>query len=137
MTTKSYLNALGYRILGAAIEVHKELGPGLLESVYHECLRKEFELNNIAHRSELTVPIKYKGLQIDADYRLDFLVENEIIVEIKATERLLPIHEAQLLTYLKLLQKPKGILINFNSRNLIHGGTKQMVNAYFRKLPDK
>lgn len=136
MTTKSYLNGLSYRILGAAIEVHRELGPGLLESIYHECLRKEFELNKLAHRNELTVPVKYKGLELEADYRLDFLVEDEIVVEIKSAERLLPIHEAQLLTYLKLLQKPKGILINFNSINLIHGGSRQMVNEYFRLLPD-
>lgn len=136
MTTKSYLNGLGYKILGAAIEVHKQLGPGLLESVYHACLLKELELNKIAHRSELIVPINYKGLKIDADYRLDLLVENEIIVEIKAVERLLPIHEAQILTYLKLLHKSKGIIINFNSRNLVHEGSKQMVNEHFRNLPD-
>jgi len=136
MTTKSYLNSLAYKILGAAIEVHRELGPGLLESIYHHCLRREFDLNNINYCSQLRIPIEYKGWQIDADYRLDYLIENEIILEIKSVERLLPIHEAQLLTYLKLLQKSKGILINFNSRNLVHEGSKQMVSACFRTLPD-
>ena len=131
MVTKAYLNDLSYKILGCAIEVHKELGPGLLESIYHQCLKREFELRGVEFIRELKIPIQYKGMEIEADDRLDFMVENEIVVEIKAVERLLPIHEAQLLTYMRLLQKPKGLLINFCSKNLVHEGSKQMVNEYF------
>ena len=136
MTTKSYLNDLSYKIIGCAIEVHKHLGPGLLESVYHECMKKELFLKSINYNSQLTVPINYKGLLIDADYRLDFLVEDKIVVELKAMDGILPVHEAQLLTYMKLLQKPKGILLNFNSTNIVKEGSKQMVNDIFALLPE-
>jgi GxxExxY protein len=134
--TKSYLNDLGYKIIGCAIEVHKHLGPGLLESVYHECLKKEFYLRNIKAQSQLLVPIEYKGLLLDTDYRLDFLVEDDMVVELKAMDGILPIHEAQLLTYMKLLGKAIGILINFNAVNIVKDGSKQMVNELFAALPD-
>jgi len=134
--TKSYLNDLSYKIVGCAIEVHKHLGPGLLESIYHECLRQEFFLRGINYKSQLFVPIDYKGIALNADYRLDFLVEDEIVVELKAMEGILPVHEAQLLTYMKLLQKGKGILINFNCANIVKEGTKQMVNEYYAQLPE-
>lgn len=134
--TKSYLNDLSYKIVGCAIEVHKLLGPGLLESIYHECFRQEFFLRKINYKSQLFVPIEYKGIMLDADYRLDFLVEDEIVVELKAMEGILPVHEAQLLTYMKLLQKSKGILINFNCANIVKEGAKQMVNEYFSRLPE-
>ncbi|MGK2862437.1 MAG: GxxExxY protein [Chitinophagaceae bacterium] len=136
MVTKSYLNDLSYKIVGCAIEVHKHIGPGLLESVYHECLRQEFFLKSINFVSQLFIPINYKGKILEADYRLDFLVENEIVVELKAMEGILPVHEAQLLTYMKLLQKGKGILINFNCASIVKEGAKQMVNEYFARLPD-
>ena len=135
--TKSYLNDLSYKIVGCAIEVHKHLGPGLLESIYHECLKQEFFLRGVNYKNQLFVPISYKGLVLDADYRLDFLVEDEIVVELKAMEGILPVHEAQLLTYMKLLQKGKGILINFNCANIVKEGTKQMVNEYFSILPEQ
>jgi len=134
--TKLYLNDLSYKIVGCAIEVHRHLGPGLLESVYHECLRQEFFLRRINYKDQLFVPISYKGVILDADYRLDFLVEDEIILELKAMDGILPVHEAQLLTYMKLLQKGKGILINFNCANVVKEGAKQMVNEYFSTLPD-
>ena len=134
--TKSYLNDLSYKIIGCAIEVHKFLGPGLLESIYHECMRQEFFLRNIFYQSQLFVPIEYKGVLLDADYRLDFLVENEIVVELKAMDGILPVHEAQLLTYMKLLQKSKGIIINFNCTNIVKEGTKQMVNEFFAQLTE-
>jgi GxxExxY protein len=134
VVTKSYLNDLSYRIIGCAIEVHKQLGPGLLESVYHECLKKEFFLKKINAISQLLVPVSYKGLLLDTDYRLDFLVEDQIVVELKAIDGILPVHEAQLLTYMKLLSKPKGIIINFNCSNLVTEGTKQMVNEVFSNL---
>jgi GxxExxY protein len=134
MVTKSYLNNLSYRIIGCAIEVHKQLGPGLLESVYHECLKKEFFLKKINAISQLLVPVSYKGLLLDTDYRLDFLVEDQIVVELQAIDGILPVHEAQLLTYMKLLSRPKGIIINFNCSNLVTEGTKQMVNEVFSNL---
>jgi GxxExxY protein len=134
--SKSYLNDLSYKIVGCAIEVHKHLGPGLLESVYHDCLKQEFFLRNLNFKSHLLVPINYKGLVLNTDYRLDFIIEDEIIIEIKAMDGLLPVHEAQLLTYMKLLQKSKGILINFNCSNIVKEGTKQMVNEYFKDLPE-
>jgi GxxExxY protein len=136
MITKSFLNDLSYKIIGCAIEVHKQLGPGLLESIYLGCMKKELFLRDMNFISQLVVPINYKGLLIDADYRLDLLIENSIVVELKAMEGLLPVHEAQLLTYMKLLQKPKGVLINFNCTNIVKEGSKQMVNEFFSALPD-
>lgn len=134
--TKSYLNDLSYKIVGCEIEVHKHLGPGLLESVYHDCLKQEFFLRKINYENHLLVPINYKGLLLDTDYRLDFIVEDEIVIELKAMDGLLPVHEAQLLTYMKLLRKSKGILINFNCSNIVKEGSKQMVNEYFKNLPE-
>ncbi|HVZ95744.1 MAG TPA: GxxExxY protein [Chitinophagaceae bacterium] len=136
MITKSYLNDLSYKIIGCAIEVHKHLDPGLLESAYQACMKKEFFLRSINYMSQLLVPINYKGLLIDADYRLDFLVEDQIVVELKALDGILPVHEAQLLTYMKLLQKPKGVLLNFNSVNIVKEGSKQTVNEFFTSLPE-
>lgn len=136
MLTKSYLNDLSYKIVGCAIEVHKHLGPGLLESVYQDCMKQEYKIKGMNFKSQLLVPINYKGLILDTDYRLDFLVEDEMIVELKAMEGILPVHEAQLLTYMKLLKKSKGVIINFNCTNIVKEGTKQMVNEYFIHLPD-
>ena len=136
MITKALLNDLSYKIIGCAIEVHKHLGPGLLESIYHECMKKELFLRGFNFQSQFLVPINYKGLLIDADYRLDFLIEDLIVVELKAMDGLLPVHEAQLLTYMKLLQKSKGILINFNCTNIVKEGSKQMVNEFFSSLPE-
>ncbi len=137
MVTKKQLSELTYQIVGCAIEVHKHLGPGLLESVYHDCMKKEFSLRNINFKSQLLMPVNYKGLVLDTDYRLDFLVEDLIVVELKAMDGILPVHEAQLLTYMKLLQKAKGVLLNFNSTNIVNGGSKQMVNELFTELPEQ
>ena len=137
MITKSYLNDLSYRVVGCAIEVHKYLGPGLLESVYHDCLKQELVLQGFNFKSQLVVPVNYKGLSLSTDYRLDFLVEDQMVVELKAMDGILPVHEAQLLTYMKLLQKPKGMLINFNCSNIVKEGVKQMVNEFFSRLPEK
>lgn len=136
MLTKSFLNDLSYKIVGCAIEVHKHLGPGLLESAYQDCMKQEYKIKGMNFKSQLLVPINYKGLILDTDYRLDFLVEDEMIVELKAMEGILPVHEAQLLTYMKLLKKSKGVLINFNCTNIVKEGTKQMVNEFFALLPD-
>ena len=134
--TKSYLTDLTYQINGAAIEVHKFLGPGLLESVYHKCLKKELNLRGISFKSELLVPIIFKDLEIETDLRCDLFIENCIVLELKAIETILPIHNAQLMTYMKLLEAPKGILYNFHSVNLYKDGQKTFVNEYFRILED-
>ena len=132
--TQKYLNELTYKIIGCAIEVHKYLGPGLLESVYEKCFAKEFVLKAIEFKTQLWLPVEYKGLQINAELRVDFLVEELILVELKAIESILPVHEAQILTYMKLMQKPKGILINFNCTNIFKEGQKTFVNEYYANL---
>ena len=109
--TKSYLTDLTYQVNGAAIEVHKFLGPGLLESVYHKCLKKELNLRGISFKSELLVPIIFKDLEIETDLRCDLFIENCIVLELKAIETILPIYHAQLMTYIKLLEAPKGVFI--------------------------
>jgi len=108
------INDLTGEVIGAAIEVHKALGPGLLESTYEECLCHEFTLRKISFERQKEVPVRYKGVKLDCGYRLDILVEDILILEIKSCESLQPIHEAQLLTYLKLTRVKWGLLINFN-----------------------
>jgi GxxExxY protein len=135
MMTQKYLNELTHSIIGAAIEVHKELGPGLLESIYEKCLTHLLKEKGLQLISQQKVPLNFRGLYLDCDLRFDLLVENAIIVEVKAIDGLLPIHDAQLLTYLKLLEKPKGILINFNCTNIFREGQKTMVTELFAQLP--
>jgi GxxExxY protein len=137
MMTKKQLNELTYTIIGAAIEVHKALGQGLLESVYHKCLKHELELRGLKFSSELIVPLRYKDINIDTELRCDLLVENCIVLELKSVIEILPIHEAQTLTYMKLLSVPKGILFNFNCVNLFKEGQQTFVNEQFRNLPDQ
>lgn len=127
---KEQINKLSGIILDSAIEVHKILGPSLLESVYEICLCKELDLRKILYKRQVLLPIEYKGEKLDADYRIDILVENEIIIELKSVEILHPVFEAQLLTYLKLTDKKLGLLINFNVPKLIDG-FKRMINGYF------
>ncbi len=135
--TKKYLNELTYKVIGCAIEVHKYLGPGLLESVYEKCFLKELEIRKIVYKSQLWVPIDYKGLHLDTELRLDVLVEDILCVELKAQEGLLPIHDAVLLSYMQMLQKPKGILINFHCVNIFKEGQKTLVNNLFSLLPEE
>ncbi len=104
---------LSDQVIGAAIEVHRQLGPGLLESAYQACLAHELSLRGILFVSQLDLPLTYKGVQLDVGYRIDLLVDDKVIVELKAVEKVLPIHEAQLLTYLRLLRKPVGLLLSF------------------------
>jgi GxxExxY protein len=108
------LNLVTHDIVGAAIEVHRCLGPGLLESVYLERVCHELRLRNVVFDREIPLPLQYKGLRLNHNFRLDLVVAGVIIVELKSVEKLLPIHEAQVLTYLKLKQLPLGLLINFN-----------------------
>lgn len=119
-----YESELTHRIIGAAIEVHKSLGPGLLESAYQICLARELALRQIEFEQEKPIPIHYKGVALDCGYRLDFVVENRVVVELKAVEKALPVHEAQLLTYLKLTGCKVGLLINFNIPVLKDGVTR-------------
>jgi len=109
-----HLNELTYRTIGAAIEVHRTLGPGLLESTYRECLCRELSLRGISFRRECALPLKYKGIRLDCGYRIDLLVADLVVVEIKAIETLAPVHDAQLLTYLRVGGWKVGLLINFN-----------------------
>ena len=134
MLTQESINNLTYKIIGCAIEVHKELGPGLLESIYEKCLIHELKLNGFDVKNQISIPLFYKGIEMNCDLRLDILVDNLIVVELKAVDTMHPIFEAQILTYMKLLQKPKGILINFNSKNLFRDGQKTFVNEYYAQL---
>ena len=132
--TKKQVTQLSYEIIGYAIKVHKALGPGLLESVYEKCLKHELIKNGYNVKSQLSVPIKYDTIEMEADLRLDLIVEDTVVVEIKAVENTLPVHEAQLMTYMKLLEKPQGLLINFYVDN-ISKTAKPFVNEFFRALP--
>ncbi len=120
-------HALTEQILGAAIEVHKALGPGLLESAYEECLCHELRQRRLSFERQVSLPVKYKGIQLDCGYRLDVVVEGAVILELKAVERLLPIHEAQLLTYLRLSRKKVGLLLNFNVKVLKDGVMRRVL----------
>ncbi len=112
---------LSNKVIGCAIEVHKTLGPGLLESTYEQCLAHELNLNNISLKLQHPLPVQYKGTRLDCGYRVDILVEDEIILELKSVEALKGIHEAQLLTYMKLAEIKQGFLINFNVKMLKDG----------------
>src|SRR5882724_281757 len=120
--------ALTEQVIGAAMEVDKALGPGLLESVYEECLCHELHLRGIRFQRQVIVPVVYKGVALDCGYRLDLIVEDTVVLELKCVDRVLPIHEAQLLTYLKLLNKAVGFIINFN--------VSVLRNGIFRKVFD-
>jgi GxxExxY protein len=119
-------DALSRRVIGCALEVHRALGPGLLESIYERCLAYELALADIAFELQRPLPIQYRGIRLDGGYRVDVLVEDTLIIEVKSVDVLLPLHEAQLLSYLKLSGKRTGILINFNVE-LLKQGVKRMV----------
>ena len=133
--TKEEITRLSYDIVGCAIKVHKKLGPGLLESVYEQCLKYELEKCGMNVKQQFRIPVMYDDLEMEIDLRLDLLVNDWIVVELKAVENVLPVHEAQLLTYMKLLKKPQGLLINFFTDN-ITSTLKPFVNEYFRRLPE-
>jgi len=135
MITQKYINELAYKVVGCAIEVHKQLGPGLLESVYELCFIDELKNAGLIVQSQVYIPVNYKDKNLGGILKLDILVNDLIIVELKAVETMIPLFQAQLLSYLKLAKKPKGLLINFNSENI----TKQlvpMVTEEFSKLPE-
>jgi GxxExxY protein len=135
MVTKNRVNEIAYGIMGCAIEVNKFLGPGLLESVYQECMINELKRRGYNLEIEQNVPLYYKGDKISNKLRLDLIVNDLVIVELKAVEALIPIFTSQILTYMKLAQKPKGLLINFNSKNIV-SGSLTFVNEFFASLPE-
>ena len=120
------INELSNRVIGLAIEVHRNLGPGLLESVYQQCLAHELSNNEIGFVLEHPIQVKYKGVSIDCGFRADLIIEKSIIVELKAVEKIVPIHEAQLLSYLKISGLKLGLIINFNVK-LLKNGIKRMI----------
>jgi GxxExxY protein len=132
---RSRINRITSKIIGAAIEVHRQLGPGLLESIYQRCLRRELSTLNLAFEVEKTVDVNYKGESLDSGLKLDFFVQDLVIVELKAVEALAPIHEAQVLTYLKLTGAPIGLLINFNVR-VLREGIQRILNKQHELVDD-
>jgi GxxExxY protein len=134
--TKKYLTDLIYKVNGAAIEVHKNIGSGLLENIYHQCMIKKLSLRGINFQSELAIPVEYKGLELESDLRCDLFIENCLVLELKAVDKIIPIHIAKLMSYMKLLKSPIGLMINFNVTNIYHEGQKTYVNELYRWLED-
>jgi GxxExxY protein len=124
------LNEISSRILAAAFKVHTAIGPGVLESVYQTCLHHELRKAGLRVEAQISLPVEYDGLQLESGYRIDLLVEDVVIVELKCVEALLPIHKAQLLTYLKLANKPLGLLLNFNVVHMREGIKRVLNNRY-------
>jgi len=124
------MNSISKVILDACIEVHREMGPGLLESVYELCLMKELHLRKIKVQNQVTIPLFYKGYELSKEFKIDVLVENEIVVEIKSAEVMLPVFEAQIISYLKLTNKKLGFLVNFNVP-LLKNGFRRFVNNFY------
>ena len=133
--TKKEITQLSYEIIGYAIKVHKKLGPGLLEKIYEECLKYELEKNGYNLKQQFNVAIDYYDLELANPLRLDLLINDCIIVELKTVEKFHPIDEAKLLTYMKLLSIPQGLLINFNTLNITKS-CKPLINEYFSRLAD-
>jgi GxxExxY protein len=127
--TREELNRISKDIVNACYTVHKEMGPGLLESIYELCLMKELQIRGLYVQSQVSIPLIYKGFELSKDFRIDILVENEIILELKAVDMLLPVHEAQLISYLKLADKRLGFLLNFNVA-LMKEGLMRVVNNF-------
>lgn len=135
MITQKYLDELTYEVLGASIEVHKAIGKGLLENVYHQCLKEELTHRKLNFFTEMKVPLVYRNKELEADLRCDLFVENCLVVELKTVSEINAVHQAQIMTYMKLLKAPKGIIINFNCFNIFKEGQKTFVNEYFKLLP--
>lgn len=131
--TQKYVNQIAYDIVGCAIEVHKNLGPGLLESIYEKCMIEEIENRGLEVLSQVTIPVYYKSKLLHQSLKLDLLVNDLVIVELKAVEVVLPVFKAQLLSYLKLTHKPKGLLINFHCENIVKN-LIPLVTEEFAKL---
>ena len=135
MLTQKSLNQLAYKVVACAIEVHRQLGPGLLECVYEQCFIDELAEAGFQVKSQVPVPLSYKGKKLKLELKLDLVINDQIIIELKAVEEMHPVFRAQLLTYLRLTGKPKGLLINFNCENITKHGLIPMVSDQFAKLP--
>jgi GxxExxY protein len=127
--TTTEMNKLASTIIGGAIEVHKQMGPGLLESIYHQCMIRELRTRNLKVESQVPLALQYKGEPLNKDFYIDIIIEDCIIIELKAVETILPVHEAQLLTYLRLRKIKLGLIINFNNV-LVTNGIKRLVNNF-------
>lgn len=136
MVTKTQLREITYDVIGAAIEIHKALGPGLLESVYYECMKHELTLRQINFLTEISMPVCYKQIEVASNLRCDLFIENCLAVEVKASKTIEPIFEAQILTYMKLLKAPQGLILNFNCVNIFSEGQKTYINDFYRFLED-
>jgi len=132
--TQKQITELTYKILGACIEVHKILGAGLLESVYHRALQEEFRIQKINFKSEFKIPVNYKGVDLNCGFQCDFIIEDLIVIEIKSVSEFHDIHKAQILNYMNLLKVPKGMLVNFNVSSIFKEGQKTFVNKYYEQL---
>lgn len=128
------INDISYKIIGCAFAVHSQLGPGLLESAYQACLEYELLSSGLTFESQKALPVVYKDMKLDAGYRIDFLVENEVVVELKSVEAIADIHKAQVLTYLKLSDKKLGLLLNFNVVDMKEGINRVVLKQYISEL---
>src|SRR4030095_12378613 len=133
--TQKYLDELTFKIIGAAIEVHRHMGPGLLESVYQKCFLHELELRGLKYECQRKIVADYKGFPVDTDLRYDVLVEDQVVTELKSTEGIALVHHFITLTYMRFLEKAKGVIINFNVTNIFKEGQKTLVNDLYAKLP--
>ncbi|UBB91061.1 GxxExxY protein [Candidatus Kaistella beijingensis] len=134
MMTQKYITDLTYKIIGCCIEVHRILGPGLLEKIYIKALQEEFKIQEINYESEFNIHVDYKGKDLDCDLRCDFLIEGCIVLEVKSVADLHDIHTAQTLNYMNLLKTPKAILVNFNVTNIFKEGQKTFLSKYYQQL---
>jgi len=132
--TRQQLDDITYDVVGAAILIQKEIGRGLLESVYHECMKEELKFRHLNFLSEVNVPVMYRNKSLNANLRCDLFVENCLVVELKSVKEMHEVFQAQILTYMRLLQAPKGLLINFNSPNIVQKGQKTFINNYYDEL---
>jgi len=132
--TKEFVDKISYEVVGAAINVHKKMGRGLMESVYHECMKEELNNKKLKYFTELTIPVFYDEKKLAVRFRCDLFVENCLVVELKAITRFVLEHEAKLLNHMRLLKAPKGILINFNCSNIFKEGQRTLVNEYYANL---
>ena len=132
--TQKYITDLTYKIIGCCIEVHRILGPGLLEKIYIKALREEFKIQEINYESEFNIHVDYKGKDLDCDLRCDFLIEECIVLEVKSVADFHDIHTAQTLNYMNLLKTPKAILVNFNVTNIFKEGQKTFLSKYYQQL---
>ncbi|HMU08074.1 MAG TPA: GxxExxY protein [Kaistella sp.] len=132
--TQKYITDLTYKIIGCCIEVHRILGPGLLEKIYIKALQEEFKIQEINYESEFNIHVDYKGKDLDCDLRCDFLIEGCIVLEVKSVADFHDIHTAQILNYMNLLKTPKAILVNFNVTNIFKEGQKTFLSKYYQQL---